>query len=209
VNRPADGLKYIESTIGPAPGRFKCAAVVAESPQAFGDEVSFTRKKDAKQYACKKAIDWLIKNNFMPADGVKFPKPKPANPVPAAKPRLGKGPTGSPLTSTSTAFASQIPALCNLLGFTPPTYVITRVSENAPLYSGYAHFNGDPRIDGKIGEVSEIFGQKNAKEMIASELFSFLKDIERQQTQPVEDLISLGEGSEDGKVAAGVVKVEA
>lgn len=206
MNPPADGLKYIDSMIGPAPGRFKCSAVLAESPQPFGDDVSFSRKKDAKQYACKKAIDWLIENKFMPADGVKFPKAKPAVPVPVAKP---KGTAGSPLASASTTYAGQIPALCNLLGFTPPTYVITRVSENAALYSGYAHFNGDPRIDGKVGEVSEVYGQKNAKEMIASELFSFLKDIERQRSQPVGDLINFEEGSEDSEVPAGMVRVEA
>ena len=63
-----------------------------------------------------------------------------------------------------------------------PKYEITRVSEQAPLYSGYAHFNGDPRIEGKVGEVKDIFGQKNAKEMIAETLYAFLKDIERQRT---------------------------
>ena len=61
------------------------------------------------------------------------------------------------------------------------------MSEHAPLYSGYAHFNGDPRIEGKIGEVNDIFGQKNAKEMIAETLHAFLKDIERQRMASMEN----------------------
>jgi hypothetical protein len=91
------------------------------------------------------------------------------------------------------------------LGFTTPKYEITKVSEDAPLYSGYAHFNGDPRIEGKIGEVDGIFGQKNTKEMIAETLYSFLKDIERQRMAPVATKVP----HEDSDVAAQTVKIQA
>lgn len=180
--------------------------ILAESPQRFGDAISFARKKDAKQYASKQAIDWLIANSFMPEIGVKFPKPKPAvitQPAPVAKPQKFMDPkilntpvvsvkeiVAAPLqtpgaTSKSTSFAGRIPDLCMRLGFMPPKYEITKVSDDAPLYSGYAHFNGDPRIEGKIGEVESIFGQKNAKEMIAETLYLFLKHIERQPMAPI------------------------
>lgn len=46
---------------------------------------------------------------------------------------------------------------------------------------GYADFGGDPRIDGKVGEVKNVHGKKNAKDEIARRVFSFLKDIERQR----------------------------
>jgi hypothetical protein len=187
-------LKYIDNVVGAAPSRFSCTSVLVESSQPFGDTVSFTKKKDAKQYASKKAIDWLIENNFMPPNGVKFPKsnalsqtlPNPevtSSKVTNTTIEIKEITTESPVqTPKGASFASKIPELCTLLGFTVPKYEITRVSEQAPLYSGYAHFNGDPRIEGKVGEVKDIFGQKNAKEMIAETLYAFLKDIERQRT---------------------------
>ena len=200
MNPPVDGLKYLDAVVGAAPSRFNCMAILAENAQPFGDTVSFTKKKDAKQYASKKAIDWLIENNFMPVVGVKFPKPQPVNQtvtnVKVASPKIIStpkavitpiasvkevGPQSPAMTHKSKSFAGQIPELCSRLGFTAPRYEITKVSENAPLYSGYAHFNGDPRIDGKLGEVEGIFGQKNAKEMIAEELYAYLKAIERPE----------------------------
>lgn len=221
MNPPADGLKYLDAVIGAAPSRFNCTAILVEHSQPFGNTVSFTKKKDAKQYASKKAIDWLIENNFMPMVGVKFPKPQPVNQtvtnVNVASPKIIStpkaistpiikikevGPHSPAGTPKSTSFAGQIPELCSRLGFTVPRYEITKVSEHAPLYSGYAHFNGDPRIEGKVGEVEGIFGQKNAKEMIAEGLYTFLKDIERQR-------IALMEPSVTGKVSAQEIKAQA
>jgi len=201
VHPPTTGLKYVDGVVGQAPARFTCIAALAESPQPFGDAVSFTKKKDAKQYASKKAIDWLIENKFMPVDQVKFPKKQPkavsqaaAGTAKAAAAAAAASaqednaiPAAPPSKSTSTSFAGQIPDLCIRLGFNMPKYEITRASEIAPLYSGYAHFNGDPRIEGKVGEVFDVFGQKNAKEKIAEEVFSFLKDIERQRMALYED----------------------
>lgn len=34
--------------------------LIAETPIKFGIDVTFSSKKAAKQYASKKAIDWLI-----------------------------------------------------------------------------------------------------------------------------------------------------
>ncbi|KAH8595693.1 hypothetical protein B0O99DRAFT_686679 [Bisporella sp. PMI_857] len=176
------GLEYTE--IGT--GKFRCTVKIHEAPHIqFGDSnVSFTKKKDAKQFASKKAIDWLIYSGFMPPNGaVRWPKP---TPIPAAKVIGPKIPTTA-LTQKATTFAGQIPELCHSLGFKIPTYKIERISEEAPLYKGYAHFPGDPRIEGKIGEVTDIYGQKNAKEKIAAILWSFLKDIERQRLEKHEE----------------------
>jgi hypothetical protein len=119
----------------------------------------------------------------MPADGsVKFPKPV----LPPNAKIIGPQVPNSPATKLpkGTSFAGQIPELCIKLGFNVPKYEIERVSEDAPLYKGYAHFHGDPRIvDSKIGFVSDVFGQKNTKEKIAEEVLSFLKDIERQRSE--------------------------
>ena len=122
----------------------------------------------------------------MPADGsVKFPK--------AALPPVIKGigairsatssPAGTPKQVQTASYAGQVPELCYRLGFNTPTYEITKHSENTPLWNGYAHFGGDPRIEGKVGEVKSIYGKNNAKEQIAMEVLSFLKDIERQRME--------------------------
>jgi hypothetical protein len=189
-----------------------------ECPQPFGEpRISFTVKKQARQYASKKAIDWLIATGHMPADGsVKFPKvtppadsiigPKipgaPSDPPARVRPPKPKGPT----------IAGKVPDLCIKLGFGLPAYKIERVSEIAPLYRGYAHFPGESRIQGKIGELkNDVHGQKNAKELIAADLLGFLQDIERQRNETHEDedrkRKRLDEGDEG--LAAKVMKVEA
>jgi len=174
------------------PTRHTCIAVIAESVRNFGDGMSFSKKKDAKKYASKKAVDWLIDRNYMPADGtVRFPKVQQLPQLPP-KPKVSVQPNNSvPSPSTSTlsdsgktkSWASQVPELCTRLGFDIPTYEITKTSETQSFYNGHAHFGGDPRIVGKIGIVQNIFGQKKAKEEIAQELVSFLKDIERQRLE--------------------------
>lgn len=179
------GLTYNETPA--AVTKFRCTVKIPETEQKFGDPaVLFTKKKDAKQHASKRAIDWLIENKYMPADGsVKFPKPILSPSASVIGPQLAS--QSSPRPPKGTSFASQVPELCTKLGFNVPKYEITKVSENAPLYKGFAHFHGDPRIDGKFGEVSDIFGQKNAKEKIAEEIVLFLKDIERQREEHFDD----------------------
>ena len=167
--------------------KFICTAKISESPDSFplGDTtVSFSRKKDAKQYVSKKAIDWLIANNFMPSDGsVKFPKvSKSASPPAMERTTSAKG-GGS---EGELSIVSQVPILCGRLGFGHPTYVLDAAPGTA-LYSGYAHFGGDPRIEGKIGPFSNIFGRKSAKEKCAQEVLVFLKDIEKQRIESTQE----------------------
>ena len=170
--------------------RFRCTVTIHEAPHIqFGQDntLSFAKKKDAKQFASKKAIDWLIASGFMPPDGsVRWPKPTPLPPSKVIGPKIPSG-AQSIVAKSKNTFTAQIPPLAHKLGFSPPTYEITRVSEEAPLYNGHARWPNDPRISGKVGVVTNIYGQKNAKEMIAQEVFAFLTDIERQRTTQDED----------------------
>lgn len=123
---------------------------------------------------------------------IKFPKVP--QPQPTKAPRTPQPPQPQPPqqnaaasgTPTKIKFTSQVPDLCNKLGFDVPRYELTKVTENAALWDGYAHFAGDPRIDGPVGVVKGVFGQKNAKEAIAQELVSFLKSIERHRVEQQE-----------------------
>jgi hypothetical protein len=80
----------------------------------------------------------------------------------------------------------MVPELAGRLGFDPPQYELSKVIPDGPLWNGYAHFGGDPRIDGPIGEVKSVYGMKNAKEAIATEVVKFLKSIEKHRKEQQE-----------------------
>jgi hypothetical protein len=170
--------------------------------------VSFTNKKTAKQHAAKKAIDWLIENGKMPSDGsTTFPKvsiappqntvqsPVQKLPQPNPQPQLQKRHSSSsneatpsilnqPMrTPSSPSYPQLIPPLCHKLGINVPAYKFSAAQPNSPLWNAYADFQGDPRIDGPVGEVKNMFGKKNAKEEVSKEVWLFLKSIERQRLE--------------------------
>jgi hypothetical protein len=64
------GIEYKEVPINSSIIRFAFAVEFAESPQQFGGaDLSFSNKKDAKQWAAKKALDWLTGSNGMASTG--------------------------------------------------------------------------------------------------------------------------------------------
>lgn len=169
------GLSYNETQVGGP--RFGCVALIAESPDHFGAGVFFSSKKASKQYASKKAIDWLIANKYMPADGsVRFPKvPPAAQSLPASSP--------PPMSKDSISSAAQVPVLCHRLGINVPTYRIVPITPGASVYDGWADFGSESVIDGKIGEVKTVFGKKQTKEQIASRTLLFLRGIEKHRRE--------------------------
>lgn len=184
------GLDYKEIVLNSAITRFAFTVEIAESSLKFGGEVlSFSNKKDAKAYAAKKAIDWLIANNYMPSNGpIRFPKPPP--PVQSTQfPQRKPVPPSdqSTLAQGSIKYAALIPPLCGKLGFGPPQYEITQAKDDGiPFYNGYAIFPGNPIVEGKVGKVFNVHGQKKAKEQCAEIVYSFLKDIERQRGEELD-----------------------
>jgi hypothetical protein len=190
-NGAIPGLSYNEIPITSGIIRFAYEIEIGETSQLFGrTTLSFSNKKDAKQYAAKKAIDWLIANNHMPSDGsARFQKPPPPVPMPQPKKRKSDSPS-APGTSSGEGvikYASLIPPLCGKLGFGPPQYEIARTKDDdLPFFNTYALFPGNPIIEGKVGEVFNVYGQKNAKEECAAIVYSFLKDIERQRGEQLD-----------------------
>ena len=64
------GIEYKEVPVNSSITRFAFTIEFAESPQQFGGaDLSFSNKKDAKQWAAKKALDWLIGNNGIASTG--------------------------------------------------------------------------------------------------------------------------------------------
>ncbi|KAJ8065585.1 hypothetical protein OCU04_006263 [Sclerotinia nivalis] len=185
------------SEIEISPQRFTCSVIIKQNTEPISSLTSFARKKDAKQFISKLAIEWLISQNLMPSTGaVKFPKAPIAPHTPLAK--TYRAPV-SPLDSTSatisprerstspTSYPGLIPDLCRALGFNVPTYKIVPMAEGSLVYHGFADFGFDPRILGKIGEFRDIYGKKKAREVCAREVWYFLKDIERQRLEGIED----------------------
>lgn len=186
-----EGLNYIEASDHDKHfPRFSCTVLISENPQVFEDDVTFTSKKYAKQYIAMKTVDWLIANRLMPADGsARFPKAKqhsvqaaPSTPIAPPARSGSNSPPGTPPTS----YPSLIPHLCHKLGISPPKYVF--VQEFPPLTDAYADFGGDPTVNGKVGEVNNVYGKKNAKEQCAAIVYKFLKDIERHRQEVFEKL---------------------
>jgi hypothetical protein len=189
-----NGIDWDEGTvIDPLP-RFTCAVLIHETIHWFGDEVigsrvvSFSDKKKAKRFAAKKAVDWLIENEYMARDGSVPRKPVPAplskkmnagvispQPEPPQVVAPVTSSTGSakakvqspPEADAPMTYVQRVPQLCTRLGIRLPSYQIKPISQGSPMCDGYADFNGDPLIEGRVGEVKNIFGKKNAREEIA------------------------------------------
>ncbi|KAM3067021.1 hypothetical protein ACMFMG_011803 [Clarireedia jacksonii] len=95
-------------------------------------------------------------------------------------------------SAAAVSCATQVPALCIRLGFTRPTYNILPTSPGTAFYYGWADFGSDPRIEGKVGVFRDVYGKKNAKEVCARGVLSFLRDIERQRLEGIEERVVVG-----------------
>ncbi|RYP20919.1 hypothetical protein DL766_008071 [Monosporascus sp. MC13-8B] len=91
-------VEFSEEAAAPAPGppsppvRWRCQVRIEERaaapfPSPPPEPPSFARKKDAKQFAARCAVEWLRANGHMPADGVRFPKRVMAAAVPPPPPQ--------------------------------------------------------------------------------------------------------------------------
>lgn len=148
-----------------------------------------------------------------PGGAVKWPKVAQAPPQKATAPADPQSPP--PFVPIATSYASQVPNLCTLLGYNNPRYELVPIAPGVPVYDCWADFGGEPEIDGKVGEFKSIHGKKAAKEMVAKEVISFLRSIERQRRGGFEDSNeggkrkrSFGAPSSSSEVPGKVLKVE-
>lgn len=112
----------------------------------------------------------------MPSTGaLKSPKTPIATPIPDARER----------STSPTPYPSLVPGLCFNLGFNPPAYRLTRMSEGTSFYEIYADFGSDPRVVGPVGKLTNIYGKNKAKEACAKEVFKYLKAIEKSREEDI------------------------
>jgi hypothetical protein len=186
-------------TDSPAPGPgvfFTCTAKISEREEPFGDlTATFKKKKDAKQYAAKMAVEWLTSSGYRrPLDygGLATAAPSvPAFPGAAGLAAAGKTQTATPpapeesqstspvaaVTVMPTSTAARVPELCQKLNFPIPTYMLNPHPQSPALWSGYAHFNGDPRLPAKLGEFDFTYGKKKAKDACALLVLEYLEGV--------------------------------
>jgi hypothetical protein len=194
--------------------RFTCTVRIAETTEEFpGEQLSFSNKKDAKKYACKCAIEWLISNGFLsPGAGIIIQQTKaiatpkvtviggprrPQSSIASPSPGLTDN-TNSSTPPPNISNAARVADMCKTLGFSPPTYEIKPHPDALAMYSGYAHFGGDPRIQGQKGEFRNVRGRKNAKEKCAEGVLEYLEAIRRSR---LEMLVRPIDGPEASEVA--------
>ncbi|KAI1818832.1 hypothetical protein GGS20DRAFT_7221 [Poronia punctata] len=192
-------VQYVEMPVDPT-GRgilhWKCQVAVPEAsggafPGHAGDfskAPAFLRKKDAKKYAAKCAIEWLREQGFMPnGGGVKFPKPQsqlqqfhlnmPQFPSqqqqqPKVLPPQKQKEEGENGESPA---PKQVDAVCKELGIGAPTYDLT--SEDKNLWDGRVYFAHPAMLpfDMPVLQVTRVLGKKEAKEQLAQALLDMLR----------------------------------
>ncbi|KAI0105411.1 hypothetical protein GGR51DRAFT_519194 [Nemania sp. FL0031] len=157
---------------GRGPLRWRCEVTVGEAPgvvfpPADANQPSFARKKDAKKFAAKCAIEWLRAKSYMPQDGVRFPKgvltahhqmqrqkqqqqqqqqntstqqPKATNSRFTTTAATGGGGAvpSSPFDSSQPSLTNQVTELCRDLGYPPPAYKTELLRDG--FWNGWADF---------------------------------------------------------------------
>ncbi|KAL1871349.1 hypothetical protein Daus18300_004715 [Diaporthe australafricana] len=167
----------------------------------------FVRKKDAKQYAAKCAIEWLISQSLMPSNlqDVTFPKshlppPRPL-PVlqsqPAKRPnedtngghtpppkRMTKGTTGVVAVDDDSLPATQrVQALCHSMGLKAPSYNLTNSDPRVNyIFDGRPDFGDDSdNFPEDLGHVTHVLGKDSAKQEIAEILLKHLMKMHQER----------------------------
>ncbi|KAI0439260.1 hypothetical protein F4803DRAFT_531983 [Xylaria telfairii] len=198
-------VTFVDSSFDPTgrgPLRWKCQVTLGEAPEEpfpHGDasQQTFAKKKDAKKYAARCAVEWLRAKGFMPqAGGVKFPRSTlvPPQQNQQTQPKAPSSPShtkaspaaaipASPFDASQPSAAHQVSELCTSLGFSTPTYKLEPASDEG-FYGGYADFGPYGAIlpfDVSKCRVENIMGKKAAKEMIAENLLRLLQEEKLQR----------------------------
>lgn len=176
----------------------------ASFPPADVNQPTFARKKDAKKYAAKCAVEWLRAKGFMPQGGAaRFPKgmvtphqqrlrqiqrPQQQTLVtPSARVGQPISPpvaiTQSPFDASQQSAVHQVAELCRDLGYPAPAYKID--SDGSGFFNGAANF-GDHRdlLPFDAAAVSPVhggLGNKATKEMVAENLLIPLRAEKRKR----------------------------
>lgn len=154
---------------------------------------TFGRKKDAKRYAAKLCVDWLVSQghlvpNLADEKGWPFVVPE------ALKPKTKGVRTGVVDPHDASVPATQrLAQLCNQMGFQSPTFRITPWAGQAggALWDGEVDFGADSgRFPEGVGRVEKVYNKAKAKEMVAEALLEFLLK-EEEKREKIKRMVEL------------------
>lgn len=174
-------------------------------------EPPFARKKDAKQYAAKCCVDFLMQEGHMPTDGVNvsFPRPNLRVPAPPTKKRrvvsegVGTSSVDRPTTKAAEAVdggapvdvrddyvsaAIRVEEMCKRLGIQTPKYKIEPAG-TPTNYNGSAEFGVDMQIPDTVGRVSDCCGKAFTREKVAEEVIKYLFQVEAKRNSEADELL--------------------
>ncbi|KAI1078436.1 hypothetical protein F5B20DRAFT_229471 [Whalleya microplaca] len=223
------GLAYKEWSSTNLSLTWSCHVLIDEHAEPFpgpaggllsdGTLPSFTRKKDAKQYAAKCAVEWLRENGLMPQDGIRFPKAQRAAPLPLSisskkqkmcppspeqpktpAPKTGKsegspngvvpGSSPSPFNEDERSAAFEVSQLWAELGFYPFQYIIEPVPDSPGFFSGHPDFGMQPeRFPENFGHVEKVYSRRAAKEKIAEEMLKYLRQLDADRDRGIQQFM--------------------
>lgn len=183
---------------------------------------AFARKKDAKRYAAKCVVHWLM----VQGKDVKIPKlPGKGTQSTPSKATQAESKPGPAEPSTSTGMSTtakhaddsddevsavdRVKELCNHLGLETPVYKIVN-AELDNFYNGYADFGvdrftlGDTRF-----EVTNCFTKKGAKEQIAEQVLVCLLKLKKKREDQADAIFAeMKQEEADAKLSGTAIKDE-
>lgn len=162
---------------------------------------SYTRKKDARKYAAKCCVEWLVANNhLLPAPagskegggyGFIVPKLSKKRKVDSDQESIDKQLEEEGGLSPM----QRVIELCNRLGMSIPRYEMLQIGgEGGGLWSGYMDWGRDQLdVPDKLGKVDKVFGKRACKEAMAEEALVFLRGLERKREGELARLMEMEE----------------
>ncbi|KAI1771411.1 hypothetical protein F4818DRAFT_430194 [Hypoxylon cercidicola] len=177
-----------------------------------GTQPYFTRKKDAKRYAAKCAMEWL-RNRRMPqgsSNGMasaqvqnrpvtpQFSPERKKQKLSASSPEQSKNPASKP------DVIQEVRQLCERLGGPEPRYILAENADQPGFFSGYPDMGIlVSALPAGTGRVEDVLGKKSAREKIAEELVVPLRAIaakhEEANQRYIKTLPPLKQGSEGNR----------
>ncbi|KAI0400992.1 hypothetical protein F4802DRAFT_582670 [Xylaria palmicola] len=209
-SRDSRDINYAENSLDPTgrgPLRWTCQVTMADAPGRVFAQAgpSFARKKDAKRYAAKCAIEWLQESGLIPkTGGVRWPKAPPPpppqkQPKPQQQQQLPRVAPASPFDASEPSAAYQVSELCRDLRLPVPTYVVEPSGAGAEFFSAHAEYGAHGALlpfDPSLCRAEDVMGKKAAKEMVAELVHEQL--VHEQQKRRAMDAAFLAQYQDGG-----------
>jgi hypothetical protein len=180
-NQPVTSGPLFNET--PRGSGFTCTCTIPQSDLPFGSpDTVYGNKKSAKAAAAKAAVQYLIQEGYLNADGSVKRTGKVA--VTSASPSKASDPDGDGKT-----WAYRINELSQILGLGSPQYDLRPSDPDAgsSFFDVTAHFPNDiTGTIGKVGQVTNAYGKKNAKEQCAAKVWVVLDALRKERLKGLE-----------------------